>query len=211
MNKDGSFPDWFVNGWNTLVGRSGGEAYNALYGVINGQARQQATNQAAIDAASAAAAAAIAASGSTETDSKSASGLSVSSATFATVLTCSLDHAGGGGYSVTAAASLAAITGDALIADSGAFDGAWQIIENPNAHVLASGTFSASSLFQGAEGGQTPFYANIITFSASFPTSPANYAANESGPVTIELQLRRVIAANTLSELSASLLTMWSP
>lgn len=33
---DGALDDWFINGWNDLLDRVGGQKYNSTFGVING-------------------------------------------------------------------------------------------------------------------------------------------------------------------------------
>lgn len=209
VNKDGTLDQWLVNTLNNLIDRSGGETYNAINGVINGQTQAAASATAQINAANAAAQAAIAASGSTLTDQDYDDAISVSSGTFTTVLTCNLDQTGGGNYTITASVIvISPISTTSALSSGTSFSGEWQIIENPNSHVLVSGTFTVTSSLN-SEGGGITYYENVITFTPDLPNGTA-YGDNETGVVTIELQLRRSSGTNTVSGLYGSLLTVWA-
>lgn len=209
VREDGTFETWFVNAVNNIIDRVGGETYNAINGVINGAAQTQAAATAQINAANAAASAAIAASGSTETDQDYDDNMSVSSGTFTTFLTNTLNHAGGGNYAITASVVvLGAISVSSALVGGITMAGEWQIIENPNAHVLASGTFTAISN-QSSEGGGITYYENTLAFTPDMP-SGTSYGDNETGAVTIELQLRRTSGATDIVGLYGSLLTAWA-
>lgn len=209
VKDDGTLETWVVNALNNLIDRAGGETYNAINGVINGAAQTQAAATAQINAANAAAAAAIAASGSAETDQDYDDNISVSSGTFTTVLTNTLNHAGGGNYAITGSVVvLGAVSLSSALVGGTTMAGEWQIIENPNAHVLVSGTFAATSN-QASEGGGITYYENTLTFTPDLPDG-TSYGDNETGAVTIELQLRRTSGATSLTGLYGSLLTAWS-
>ena len=206
---DGTLTNEFVNAFNALVLRTGTQHYNAISGIISGAAQQTASTAAAIAAINATTQAAIAATGSATTASDAESAIAVSSGTFATVMTCSVTTTGAGNYVITSVLDVTAVTEASILsALTTTFAGDWQIIENPNAHVLASGTFTVTSTYNGGEGG-SPFYINEITFGTALP-SAASYADSETGATTIELQLRRASGSNTVTGLTGSLLTVWS-
>jgi hypothetical protein len=206
---DGTLTNEFVNAFNALVLRTGTQHFNAISGIISGAAQQVASTAAAIAAINTATQAAIAASGSTTTSSDADSAIAVSSGTFATVMTCSVTTTGAGNYVITGVLDITAITAASPLSTAlSIFYGDWQIIENPNAHVLASGTFTITTTYNGGEGG-SPFYINEIAFGTALP-SAVSYADNETGATTISLQLRRASGSNTVTGLTGSLLTVWS-
>lgn len=171
------------------------------------QVTAQANTQAQIAAANQAAQAAIAASGSATTDYDDFSEQTVASDAFTTFATCNITTDGTGDYDITAGLVVTAMSSSPAVIGGSSFAGAWQIIENPNAHVLASGTFTVTSTpFN--EAGVT-FYENIITFGTDLPAGDT-YPDNETGATTIELQLKRASGTTSCSLLSGSLLTEWA-
>ena len=168
-----------------------------------------ADTQAQAAAQAAATQAAVAAgAGATSSDQDDFISESVSSGTFATFATCSLTTTGAGTYTITASLGIVIVSATALVSDAGTFAGEWRVIENPNTHVLASGTFTITTTLEGGEGGSS-FYSHAITFGTALP-SASSYADSETGATTIELQLRRASGSNTVDGLFGSLLTTWA-
>ena len=177
--------------------------------LVAAQQQAEANAQASAQANAQAAAAAIVASGSLTSDYDTAEEQTVSSGSFVTFVTNDLTQTGGGNYTITGVLQVTTITEDAAVpGGTGIFNGGYQIIENPNAHVLASGTFTVISSLNGGEGG-SPFYSNSIVLTPALPNA-TSYGDNETGAVTIELQLRRVSGGASVSNLQMSLLSQWA-
>ena len=167
-----------------------------------------ADTQAQAAAQAAATQAAVAAgAGSASSDQDDFPDETVNSGTYATFATCNITTDGAGDYTITASLGIAFVSETSLVSDAGTFAGEWRVIENPNTHVLASGTFTITTTLEGGEGGSS-FYSHAITFGTALP-SASSYADSETGATTIELQLRRASGTNTVSGLFGSLLTTW--
>lgn len=207
-NLDGSISVLPGNGFYRLIAGERGRVTNVNSGqsaLIDALADTQA--EAAAQAAATQAAVA-AGSGATSSDQDDFINQTVSSGTYATYATCNITTTGAGNYTITASLGIIVASSTALVSNAGTFSGNWRIIENPNTHVLASGTFTITTTLEGGEGGSS-FYTHTISFGTVLPTA-ATYADNETGATTIELQLARASGTNSVSGLFGSVLTTWA-
>ena len=146
--------------------------------------------------------------GATSSDQDDFTNQTVNSGTYATFATCNITTGGAGNYRITGTLEIPVTSETLYVSDAGTFAGLWRILENPNAHVVASGTFTVTATFNSGEGG-APFYTYDLTFGTALP-SAASYADNETGATTIVHQLARASGNNTVRSRRASPQTTWT-
>lgn len=226
VKQDGTLEVWFVNAINILIDRTGGQAYNALNGVINGatqQAQTIAAERAARIAGDAANAGANDGSGVSNQTFYSAG---VSSGTsWVVIATVVVTPSGAGGdYTVTVTPDFE-ISGALSDGASGGtsvavFNGNWRIREELTGggteYTLASGTFTvgftpASEIpfGEGGSGSITIPESWSVTFN-SLPTGLL--AANEAAQVDIRLEIQRASGTNEITSpgLSGTMAVVWT-
>jgi len=221
VNKDGTLAEWFVNGWNTLVGRTGGEAFDGVLGIINGNATIQADLQAQIAAANAASIARDQAlSGGTDGTGTSNSGIFsggvTSGATWVSLVTVVVTPGGAGGdYTVTVTPDYAS-AGYLNDEPSGTtFSGNWRVIEELTGggteYTLDSGTFEITitpSYVEEVMGITYPRQADIV-----FTGLPSGLiAANNAAQSDIRFEIQRASGTNEIVSpgLSGALSVTWT-
>jgi len=221
INDDGTPVEWFRNAWNSMVDRNGGEAFNALEGVINGATEQTARLAAETAARIAGDAAAQGSnSGTGVSNSTSYSGGVSAGATWTTIGTVVVTPSGAGGdYTVT-------ITPDTAISghldDEGAVDttftGAWRVVEELTGggteYVLATGvlgvTYTAPQEYGSISGETLYTAATWVVGMDSLPTTLL--AANNSAQSDIRLEIQRTSGTNEITApgLSGTISVTWT-
>jgi hypothetical protein len=224
VNDDGTPTEWFRNGLNALILRTGTETENAILGVINGAAQQAAALEAA-NAARLAGDQATAAAGDGTGVSNGGTWVAGASADLAWVVLKALQltpTGPPGDYSINVAPDE---TLGAIAPASGGmdvFEGEWRLIEELSSggteHVLATGamtvTYTPASEITIGEG-QTltvNIPAFVIVVFSDLPTGllPAN---ETSAAVDIRLEIRRApaaLVANNVSALSGAMTATWT-
>lgn len=219
INEDGTPTEWFRNGFNALLLRTGTENENTILGVINGAAELQAQ----IDAANAARIAGDQATGSGGdgtgvTDGGIYSAGASSGTTWVTLKTLQVTPTGAGGdYTIS-------ITPDQLgtiTPASGALDlfsGNWRVIEELTGggteYTLDSGTFtvtySPATTTEIGEGSDVVISIPAIT-QVTFVGLPSGLiAANEAAQVDIRFEIQRASGTTNVSALSGSMTVTWT-
>lgn len=223
VRKDGTVEEWFVNGWNNLVGRVGGEAYNGVQGVLTGAAQLQAqidAANAARIAADAALSAAASGGGSTASNSGIFSGGVSSGATWVTLLTVVITPGGAGGDYTISAFPDGYTSGHLSVENpaGGVFNGNWRIIEELTAggteYTLASGTFTFTynpRIIEGGEGGAPitiPESWTVEFFNLPSGLLPASNSAQSD----IRLEIQRASGTNEITApgLSGAMSVTWT-
>lgn len=220
VDKDGAPLEWFRNGWNALLLRTGTETDNNILGVINGAAELRAQ----IQSEAAARIAGDQATGSGGDGSGTSNGgtyasVSVTDATWVVAKSLTVTPGGAGGdYTVTVTPDVA----QGLISPaSGQIDnfyGNWRIREEETAggteYTLASGTWQATytpeSLIYIGEGRDeyvsSPSFMEVIF--TGLPTGLL--AANNSAQVDIRFELNRASGTTTIALLSGAMTVNWT-
>lgn len=222
VNKDGTLAEWFVNGWNVVVSRTGGEAFNGILGIINGNATVQADLQAQIDAAIAASIARDQAlsdgtDGTTASNSGVFSGGLTSGTTWVSLVSVTVTPGGAGGdYTITVSPDYAFVGYlDDEVPSGGTFSGNWRVIEELTGggteYTLDSGTFSVTV---------TPAYTEEVmgityprTVDLVFTGLPSGLiAANNAAQSDIRFEIQRASGTNEIVApgLSGALSVTWT-
>jgi hypothetical protein len=224
VNDDGTPMEWFRNGYNAMLLRTGTETDNSVGGIISGAAQfqQQLAAEAAARIAGDAANAAAASGGTTSTSNASVFSTGVSSgATWVVLTTVTLTPTGAGGdYSITVTPDAfisGALSDDGTVATS--FLGNWRIREELTAsgteYTLDSGTFQVdyTPVETYSEGGIPysvgPFWTATFT---GLPLTAVLIPANEGAQVDIRLEIQRASGTNEITSpgLSGSMTVTWT-
>lgn len=220
INPDGTPTEWFRNGWNALLLRTGTETESGILGVLNGAAELQA--QLAAEAAARIAGDQAVGSGGDGTGTMNGgtfANVTVTDATWVVAKTLTVTPTGAGGdYTITVSPDLAQ---GVISPASGSIDnfyGNWRIREELTAggteYTLDSGTFQAtytpeSSVYVGEGGGEYVTIPAIMT--VEFTGLPSGLiAANEAAQVDIRLELNRASGSTTIGLLSGAMTVSWT-
>lgn len=217
VNKDGTLVDWFVNAFNTMVERTGGQTFNGLLGVINGQTELQDQLE-AVNAARIAGDAALlnVTGGGTATNSTVFSGGVSSGTTWVQLAVVTVTPTSpGGDYAITLtfdATINGTITGNLLLPSE--FIGEWRLIEEVSTggteYVLGSDDLLVEYTPRTDAGDGNP--GSVKRYDVSFVAPAASYPANNSAQSDIRLEFRRKSGSNNITSpgLSGVLGVTWT-
>lgn len=219
VNKDGTLVDWFVNAFNTMVERTGGQTFNGLLGVINGQTELQDQLE-AVNAARIAGDAALQTAGSggggSTTNSTVFSGGVSSGATWVQLAVVTITPGGAGGdYAITLtfdATINGALSGNPLLPAE--FLGEWRLVEEETGggteYILDSDDVQVeyTPRSDAGDGGA----GTVKRYDVSFVAPASSYAANNSAQSDIRLEFRRKNGTNEITApgLSGALSVTWT-
>lgn len=219
VNEDGTPIEWFRNGFNALLLRTGTETSNSILGVINGATELQ--EQLAAEAAARIAGDQATGSGSDGTGVTNGgtyvNGTS-SGTSWVTLKTLTVTPTGAGGdYTISITPDqLGTITPASGGADT--FSGNWRVIEELTGggteYTLDSGTFTISyspaTTTEIGEGSDVVISIPSIT-QAVFDGLPSGLiAANEAAQVDIRFEIQRASGSTEVSALSGSMIVTWT-
>lgn len=220
INEDGTPTEWFRNGFNALLLRTGTETDSSITGVINGAAELRSQ----IAAEAAARIAGDQAAGSSGTGAGVSNGGTYSSgassgATWVTLKSLTVTPTGAGGdYTITVTPDLYLATITPASGGLDNFSGNWRVIEELTSggteHVLDSGAFTVaftpeSSIYIGE--GLNEYVVIPAMIYIEFTGLPSGLiAANEAAQVDIRFEIQRASGSNNVSDLSGAMTVTWT-